>query len=575
MSEQNGPTIEWNDIRKNFDSVNNQDILFIFDCCFAGAAGKHKGPSNTKELLAACGSEDRTPAKNSFTLRLVKCFRELLKTDPVFQVAWLFEAMQNISQRPTPLHVNLNKSRESIRLTSLATSKAEDVVPATHEVLNSRLSTLPMFRTRSPSSDASSQAMSVFSSDQEDRFDGNTQVTSPVPESAEPETFQYQVLITVRLKKDVLPEAKGWNLDFPSRQIEGVKDVKVRSMYSTRSTLLLVTMPVRYWVLLREHPAYTFIDFVKSGDLLHPQLLVPSPEPTPTGIDPVVRSDSDKTTFEKEEIISHLLASMLEFFDKAKLQEHPKERHPGGVAHKFQQMATKIGLHSKLESDPRFPIIRHMMQQLVVVRNEKGEYEGLSYNMHFTEITKLFELGKKSVKEAIHKANPKNGELESTITTKIDQLEKEVLTKFESEKRGKSYAIDPRVSMDHAKPLAQSHARSRSNVSKHAKFDNSIPEDREVLTPQTSAQVNSRSKPAATTGIPGNDSSKSLRKALRTDSMKSKHNPPPRTNSGSAASRPKIGLWGRKYSTVSVNEVHNVQRPTSLPPSSPPILSYV
>ena len=573
MSEQNGPTIEWNDIRKNFDSVNNQDILFIFDCCFAGAAGKHKGSSNnTKELLAACGSEDRTPAKNSFTLRLVKCFRELLKTDPVFQVGWLFEAIQNISQKPTPLHVNLNKSRESIRLKSLATPKAKDIVPATHEVSNGHLSAIPAFRTRSASSDASSQAMSVFSSDQEDRFDGTTQVTSPVPESAEPETFQYQVLITVKLKKDVLPQAKGWNLEFPSSQIEGIKDVKVRSMYSTRSTLLLVTMPVRYWVLLREHPAYTFIDYVKSDDLLHPRLPEPFPKPNSTGIVPVVRSDSDKTSFDKEEMVPHLIASMLEFFEKAKLQEHTRERHQGGVAHKFQQMATKIGLHSKLESDPRFPIIRHMMQQLVVVRNDKGEYEGLNYHMHFTEITKLFELGKKSVKEAIHRASSKNEDLESTITTKIDQLEKEVMTKLESEKRGKNYGIDPRVSMDHGRPLAKSHSRSRSNVSKHAQFDSSIPEDKEVLAQQTSTQVNSRSKSVATTGIPRTDSSKSLRKTPRTDSLKSKHSPPLRTDSGSAAPRPKISLWGRKQSTVSVREVPNEEKPKGLPPSSPPIL---
>ncbi len=36
-------------MRKIFDSVINQDILFILDCCYAGAASRSKGPGNTKE----------------------------------------------------------------------------------------------------------------------------------------------------------------------------------------------------------------------------------------------------------------------------------------------------------------------------------------------------------------------------------------------------------------------------------------------------------------------------------------------------------------------------------------------
>ena len=126
FSEQNGPTIEFDDVRSIFDTVINQDILFVLDCSFAsfaGVASRSKGPGNVKELLAAGGSEDWILAEDSFTSRFVYCFRAQLRTDPVFQVGWLFKSIVDISQKPTPLHVNLSESPTSIYLASLAPPK--------------------------------------------------------------------------------------------------------------------------------------------------------------------------------------------------------------------------------------------------------------------------------------------------------------------------------------------------------------------------------------------------------------------------------------------------------------------
>lgn len=189
-SEQNGPTIEYDDVRKIFDSVVSQDILFVLDCCYAGAASRSKGPSNTKELLAACGSADRTPAANSFTSRFVECFRAQLKTDPVFQVGWLFGSITDISQKPTPLHVNLNKSPTSICLSSLAVPESGALALTTSG--DGTLSPLSLLDANA-SSPGSMKALSTFSDDKS--ISDGTRPTSAYPDVIPPDHWNYEVCI--------------------------------------------------------------------------------------------------------------------------------------------------------------------------------------------------------------------------------------------------------------------------------------------------------------------------------------------------------------------------------------------
>jgi hypothetical protein len=319
-SRPNGPTIEYDDVHKIFDSIN-QDILFILDCCYAGAASNTKGPSNTKELLAACGSADRTPAAHSFTSRFVSCFREQLKTNTVFQVGWLYHSMINISQKPVPIHVKLNNSSESICLSSLAMPEPETGLAVTTSGLsNDSLSPEAMLgRADNPSSATSSKALSIFSNDN-DVSDGNTRQTSLMNES---DQWEYEVLISVKLRADVVPKlsSKGWHLSFPMTQIDGKgSTVKVRASMTTKSSLLLVTMPISCWILLPDNPAYMFIDFVKTDSYFNnPQASIePAPTPAPVStpaIESVHRSDSDKS-FEARDHLPHVITAIKDFFDK-------------------------------------------------------------------------------------------------------------------------------------------------------------------------------------------------------------------------------------------------------------------
>ena len=510
-SEQNGPTIEYDDVRKVFDSVVNQDILFVLDCCYAGAASRSKGPSNTKELLAACGSSDRTPAANSFTSRFVKCFRAQLKTDPVFQVGWLFGSIAGVSQKPTPLHVNLNNSPTSICLSSLAVARPDDL--ALTGSGNDTLFPLSPVDAGDSSSPESTRALSIFSDDKS--ISDRTKPTTTHADATPPVHWNYEVLITVKLLGDILPEKRGWNFEFPSSEVASVSAIKVRSMFSTKSTLLLVTMPVGCWVLLPDNPAYTFIDFVRSDDLLHPRrgLLEPTPEPLPKDIAAASRTDSDKSN-KSAEHVPHIIAAIKDFFENAGKHE-AKEKH--GPMHRI---TSRIGLHSsssRFENDPRYGYVRHIMQQLVVVRNENDESH-VSYDFHFREEKKLFERCKKHlIKEVLHNAGANNKNvLESTLSAELDQLQRDVLELVEVDK--KRPKIEPKVSFEPGTLGTKTQTHNRKSIASQISKHGPIAEDGKFT--ETKQRTESGTN---LSGIPRTESTTSMKKLPRTDSINYRH----------------------------------------------------
>jgi hypothetical protein len=355
------------------------------------------------------------------------------------------------------------------------------------------------------------------------------------------------VALIVRLKEDVEPNAANWEgvlSALPLKEVVGLEDVRIEAQFQTDSTLLIVSMPISIWLLLPPNPAYTFLGFIRGHNVAVPR----EQHRMSSEIIPLVRTNSDTFSFPNKadgDVLRQILAAMLEFFQKTKPHRFMSSRPAG----KFSQIATKIGLHSKLESDPRYDLVRHIVQQLKVEQDDDGEYKGLSYNLQFTEkplkeIEKLFESTKKSVKETIHKYNPTNNMLEATMN-ELDQLENKVLTKLEPEKknRGTFPLSDRKGSSDH---LAEPHIRSRPNISKISGFEKAIPEE----------------------GVLRTDSTKILRKDVKADSVKEKYEPK-RTDSGFGSIRPHLNSWRRKGSAASVK---GKERPKSMPlTGSPPI----
>ena len=463
-------------------------------------------------------------------------------------MGWLFESITDVSQKPTPLHVNLNRSPTSICLSSLASSEPGDLAITTSGFSSDSLSPGGLLGADGPSSATSSKALSTFS---DDNASVNTRPTS-AQGGPPPDHWKYEVLITVKLHGDIVPEKRGWHIDLPPNQVEGIKSVKVRSAALAKSTLLLVTMPIRCWILLADNPAYTFIDFVRTDSWLNTPERGPEPTPSPSpAIGPVERSDSDDRN-KTPDHLPHIIAAIKDFFEN----KHETKEKPGPM----RRITSKIGLHSsssRFEDDPRYGYVRHIMQQLVIVRNEHHESH-VSYDLQFREEKKLFERCKKHlIKEVLHNAGSNSKHvLESKVNAELDQLEREVLELVEVDK--KRPKIEPKVASDALPPSAKPHThnRQRSTASQASKHHEAIPEDREITGGTHMKRTDSGNTEPRLPRTESSLSMKKIAKSDRTDSMKS--------------SRPLLSYLGRR---ISRDSGRSIQSPMHSPRATAHILS--
>jgi hypothetical protein len=75
-----------------------------------------------------------------------------------------------------------------------------------------------------------------------------------------------QILLTIRLEKTEL-DIQVWRDWLRNLPAEG-QDIKIDGIYRSFSTLLLLRMPVTIWNLLPENPAYSFVGFVTSENMV-------------------------------------------------------------------------------------------------------------------------------------------------------------------------------------------------------------------------------------------------------------------------------------------------------------------
>ncbi|KAH7330254.1 hypothetical protein BKA65DRAFT_508996 [Rhexocercosporidium sp. MPI-PUGE-AT-0058] len=519
--ERRGPTLEWNPIQNSI--CTKADVLIILDCCYSGASlTQAKGPRTTTEILTACGKAQKTPAgPNSFSMRLVDSMNELLRTKPTFPITELYSHILGSNLKPDPLHVI--RGPGSIVIERQPGNESSDLELQVPTILDRRVST--------SSSTSANDHNSEFSGNLDTPGGALTDLSSVSSNSSR------LVILAIRVKEDVKPSAANWTeciRAFPD-EVEGLESVRVEAAFPTGSTMLIVSMPISLWLLLPENPAYTFLGFVKGSNFVVPRPLHPAVE-SPREPAPQKQTDSNEITFktkEEADIVHQLIAAMLTFFQSTKAHPYMTSKRAG----KFQQIATKIGFHTtKTEPDSRLEVIRHIVQRLVLVRDEKGEYTSMSYDLRLTEVKQLFELTKNSVKETIHKVNPKNNDLAATIT-EFERLENKVLTKLEAEKRTRTKQLED------TRSAVKTHALPRSNGSGFTQVPEMIPEERED---------------AGVKRVSRTDSGTSDKRVARTNSML-------------AAMRPKS--WGRKSSSMSGREILRgpSQGPESLVSMSPAV----
>lgn len=78
------------------------------------------------------------------------------------------------------------------------------------------------------------------------------------------------MLLSVSIAQDAEPNLATWTAWLSTRAPWDVLklDVRLESVFRSHSTLVLISIPISGWNLLAERPAYKFVGFVRSGNLV-------------------------------------------------------------------------------------------------------------------------------------------------------------------------------------------------------------------------------------------------------------------------------------------------------------------
>ncbi|KAG8530647.1 uncharacterized protein KY384_004002 [Bacidia gigantensis] len=237
-SQGNGPIIEWFSIQPILEHAAS-DILILLDCCFAASAGL-TSINGSVEVLAACGREVGTVGISgwSFTSRLTEVlYKKRLQRFTVAQLHSDLMGYRAVSGEKkllrTPVHgIMSNKDKASVRISSLKTdSDIEDL-----EELN--LTTLE-------------DSVSVKNSSS-------------------------RVLISVSIEGDLDQVAwRDWLLSQLPSGISGLSLVRPEGIWRSHSSLGLFSLPIALWDLLANKPAYAFVGYVTTPNIIH-EIIPPS-----------------------------------------------------------------------------------------------------------------------------------------------------------------------------------------------------------------------------------------------------------------------------------------------------------
>jgi hypothetical protein len=98
-------------------------------------------------------------------------------------------------------------------------------------------------------------------------------MTASIETAKDEQNRSSQVLLAIRIAEDYLAtddrdhkiyEWREWIRNMPSAG----RDIKIHGVYESFSTLVLLSVPTTVWTLLPKNPAYSFIGFITSDNIL-------------------------------------------------------------------------------------------------------------------------------------------------------------------------------------------------------------------------------------------------------------------------------------------------------------------
>lgn len=217
------PTVDWLRVRGHTESANAR-VLYIFDCCCAGAGGVHDGP----EIVGAAGwsAQASSSAQYSFTKILAD------------HLASLQGKPQTVSQIYTQICRNVVSSQLEQHAVHFHQRGKESVV----------LEPTP-------------QASKAF---------GTQSAKARADALQQMGKGRDKVIISVHLMGEIgTPDLQQWEKWLKTNMPRMVELIKIEAMYHGESTVMIVSMPLEVWDGLPDNkPAYNFLSFVKSGNLI-------------------------------------------------------------------------------------------------------------------------------------------------------------------------------------------------------------------------------------------------------------------------------------------------------------------
>lgn len=227
--------------------------MIILDCCFAANAARDIAEGTTKEILAACVRESPTVGvgERSFTSVLIEELQAF--GDRPFTVAMLHSRLVTMRWRLvfTPFYTMLSEhGGNSITIRPLR-KKSPPPIP--------ELDSIPTHPGETGGLDFVPDISASATATQTQIADTRVLLSISVAHEAELELTAWTTWLTTAAPWDVMKV-----------------DVKIHSLFRSHSTLALISVPINGWNLLPKRPAYRFIGFIRSDNLLEQKNLGPA-----------------------------------------------------------------------------------------------------------------------------------------------------------------------------------------------------------------------------------------------------------------------------------------------------------
>ncbi|KAH8895015.1 hypothetical protein GQ53DRAFT_74197 [Thozetella sp. PMI_491] len=278
------PWLQWSAIQTLLER-SASDVLILLDCCAGAASATFPNGQSITETISASSWDAIAPdpGRYSFTNALIEVLTEWRIRS--FSAAMLHAEILARLKHPRPILIN-GKQFEArstpVHFMMTSNHKAPSIELSAIKLNGRRPITPPIDLPYQLPSSESSQAMVGRSTAELAPAPAHDAV---VPQVSDPDINQPHVMISLALEDDQHLELNAWEqwlANFPAL----AKHVKIQGVFRSHSTLLLLSLPVMVWDLLPDDPAYSFVAFIRSNNLIResPPAQQPSVVPDAAGV---------------------------------------------------------------------------------------------------------------------------------------------------------------------------------------------------------------------------------------------------------------------------------------------------